>query len=200
MSPPRSTPRLHLTVGVLSGVVALVAVSERGHAGGIVGELLSLAGLALIACSALGRAWSSVFIAGFKDRTLVRDGPYSALRHPLYACSLLGMLGAGLATGSLAITAALLLVFGVVYAGALRTEDRFLSERHGEAHARFRRELRALLPRWSRYRVPEALEVRPRVLWKAFVDAGSLLGLYLLIRGAHAAQQAGLTPTWLTLP
>jgi len=47
---------------------------------------------------------------------------------------------------------------------------------------------------------PETLEIRPRVLWKAFLDAGSLLGLYALLRAADALQRAGVTPTWLTLP
>jgi hypothetical protein len=58
----------------------------------------------------------------------------------------------------------------------------------------------AFLPDWSAYRVPETLEVRPRVFWKAFLDAGSLLGLYALVRLADQLQRAGITPTWFTLP
>ncbi len=56
------------------------------------------------------------------------------------------------------------------------------------------------MPRPGRYSVPESLEVRPRVLWKAFLDAGSLLGLWALLMLADALQLAGRTPTWLTLP
>jgi len=200
MASSRSTPRLRLTALLLTGLLALVAVSERTWASGLAGEALQLTGLACMACAALGRIWASVFIAGFKDTHLVRQGPYSVLRHPLYAFSILAMLGAGLATRSVAITLALLGVFGAIYVTAASAEDAYLRTRHGAEFEEFHRALRAFLPRWSAYRVPEALEIRPRVLWKAFLDAGSLLGFYALLRFADGLQQAGTTPTWLSLP
>jgi protein-S-isoprenylcysteine O-methyltransferase Ste14 len=199
MTSSRSTPRLRLTTGLLALLLALVAISERRFAAGLVGEALQLAGLACVACAALGRIWTSVFIAGFKDQVLVRSGPYAVVRHPLYALSMLAMLGLGLATGSIAITLALLVVFGAIYAAAARDEDRYLRELHGVAHEHFEREVRAVLPRWSAYAVADSLEIRPRVLWKSFLDAGSLLGFYGLLRVADALQQQGVTPTWLTL-
>lgn len=130
MSSPRSTPGLRLTAVLMTAVVGLVAVSNRGLATGLAGELVQLTGLACIACAALGRIWTSVFIAGHKDTTLVRAGPYSALRHPLYALSMLAMLGVGLATRSLAITVVLLAAFRLVYSGAARAEDAFLAHAH----------------------------------------------------------------------
>jgi protein-S-isoprenylcysteine O-methyltransferase Ste14 len=200
MASSRSTTRLRLTVGTLAILVVLVAVSERRYAAGLAGVASQLAGLACIGCAALGRIWTSVFIAGFKDQVLVRSGPYAILRHPLYALSVLAMLGAGLTTGSIAITSGLLLVFGSIYAAAARAESRHLVELHGAAHEHFAREVHSFLPGWSNYDVPESLEIRPRVLWKAFLDAGSLLGLYVVLRVADTLQQHGATPTWLTLP
>lgn len=200
MTVSRSTPRLRLTALLLAGLLLLVATSERMAATGLAGQLLQLGGLACMACAALGRIWSSVFIAGFKDAQLVSAGPYAVLRHPLYALSLLAMLGAGLTTRSLAITVTLLAAFAVIYAKAARGEDRFLQGAHGDAYDRYAREVRAFLPRWSAYTVPAALEVRPRVLWKAFLDAGTLLGLWCLLMVADAMQRAAITPTWLTLP
>lgn len=199
MTSSRSTPRLRITAGLLALLLALVAISDRRFAVGLVGDALQFAGLACVACAALGRIWTSVFIAGFKDQVLVRSGPYAVVRHPLYALSLLAMLGLGLTTGSMTIALAMLVVFGTIYSAAARNEDRHLRELHGAAHVRFEREVRALLPRWSAYVVPESLEVRPRVLWKSFLDAGSLLGFYGLLRIADALQQHGVTPTWLTL-
>ena len=200
MTVSRSTPRLRLTALLLVGLLLLVATSERTAATGLAGQLLQLGGLACMACAALGRIWSSVFIAGFKDAQLVRAGPYAMLRHPLYALSLLAMLGAGLTTLSLAITVTLLAAFAVIYTRAASSEDRFLRGAHGDAYDRYAREVRAFLPRWSAYTVPAALEVRPRVLWKAFLDAGTLLGLWCLLMVADAMQRAAITPTWLTLP
>ena len=39
-----------------------------------------------------------------------------------------------------------------------------------------------------------------RVLWKAFLDAGTLLGLWGLLVLADALQRAAVTPTWVALP
>jgi hypothetical protein len=38
------------------------------------------------------------------------------------------------------------------------------------------------------------------VFWKAFLDAGSLLGLYVLACVADLMQRSGVTPTLLSLP
>lgn len=200
MTVSRSTPRLRLTALLLLGVLVLVATTERTAATGIAGLLVQLVGLACIACAALGRVWASVFIAGYKDTQLVRGGPYAVLRHPLYALSLLAMLGAGLTTRSVTLTVALLAVFAAIYARAAREEDRFLRSAHGDAFDRYAREVNAFLPRRAAYTVPEAIEVRPRVLWKAFLDAGTLLGYWALLILADALQRAALTPTWMALP
>ena len=200
MTTSRSTPRLRLTALLLLGVLALVSTTERTLATGLAGLLLQLGGLACIACAALGRVWASVFIAGYKDTQLVRGGPYAMLRHPLYALSSIAMLGAGLTTRSATLTAALLVVFAAIYARAAREEDRFLRSAYGEAFDRYAREVNTFRPRWSAYTVPEAIEVRPRVLWKAFLDAGTLFGYWALLILADALQRADLTPTWTTLP
>jgi protein-S-isoprenylcysteine O-methyltransferase Ste14 len=200
MPASQSTPRLRLTAWLLVAALALVAVSERSLCGGLAGELMQLAGLALIACAALGRIWTSTFIAGFKDTSLVQQGPYSALRHPLYALSLLAMLGVGLATRSIAITVMLVIAFVAIYLRSARREDAFLAQAHGKAHEEYGHRLRAFWPDFREYRVPESIEVRPRVFWKAFLDAGSLLGLYVLIRLADLMQVGGISPTWLSLP
>jgi protein-S-isoprenylcysteine O-methyltransferase Ste14 len=196
----RSTRRLRFTIVVLAAVLVLVAVSRRPHATTLTGEVLKLAALACIVVATLGRLWTSLFIAGFKDDTLVRSGPYSALRHPLYALSWIAMFGIGLGTRSIAITLALAATFAVVYWKAARGEDSSLLAAHGAAFERYRATTPAVVPRASDYAVPESLEVRPRVLWKAFLDAGSVLGFYALLQLADAMQRAGVTPTWLTLP
>jgi protein-S-isoprenylcysteine O-methyltransferase Ste14 len=200
MPASQSTPRLRLTAWLLVAALALVAVSERRLCSGLAGELVQLAGLTLIACAALGRIWTSAFIAGFKNTSLVQQGPYSALRHPLYALSLLAMLGGGLATRSIALTSTLMTAFVAIYLRSARREDAFLAQAHGRAHAEYCQRVPAFLPAFREYRVPESIEVRPRVFWKAFLDAGSLLSLYVLIRIADLMQVGGITPTWLSLP
>ena len=200
MAVSRSTPRLRLTAALLIALLVVVAVSRRPGLDGFAGAVLAFAGFACVACAALGRIWTSVFIAGYKDERLVTHGPYAALRHPLYALSLLATLGLGLTTRSASITLALLALLGLMYAASIRAEDAFLRAAHPAQFERYAAAVHALLPRWSRYAVPEAVEVRPRVLWKAFLDAGSLLGFWALLVIADALQRNGLTPAWLTLP
>jgi protein-S-isoprenylcysteine O-methyltransferase Ste14 len=200
MGTSRITRRLRLTIVVLAVVVTLVAVSERPSTATLAGETLELAGFACIVVATLGRLWTSIFIAGFKDDTLVRSGPYSVLRHPLYVLSWIAMLGIGLVTRSLVITFALAAIFAFVYWTAARGEDAALLEAHGEAFERYRATTPACVPRVSAYDVPESLDVRPRILWKAFLDAGSVLGYYALLQLSDALQRAGLTPMWITLP
>lgn len=200
MSTSRSTPRLRLTVLLIAATLGLVAVSERSLLDGTAGEIVQLGGLACITVAALGRVWTSLFIAGFKDESLVREGPYSALRHPLYAFSMLGMLGVGLATRSVTLSVALPAVFAVVYVRSARREDEILASRHGDAYAEYRRVVPSFWPCRDSYRVPESIQVRPRVFWKAFLDGGTLIGLYVLLRLADLAQLGSFTPTWLSLP
>ena len=200
MPASQSTPRLRLTAWLLIAALTLVAVSERSLCVALAGELMQLAGLVCIACAALGRVWTSLFIAGHKDTSLVREGPYAALRHPLYALSLLAMLGVGLATRSIAITVILVTAFVAIYLRSARREDALLAQAHGKTHAEYGQRLRAFWPDFRAYHVPESIEVRPRVFWKAFLDAASLLGVYTLIRVADLMQMGGITPTWLSLP
>lgn len=200
MTSSRSTPRLRFTALILVAVVVLVAVSERPLLTGLPGEIVQLLGLVLMTCAALGRIWCSTFIAGFKDTVLVESGPYSALRHPLYSLSMIGMLGTGLATRSIALTVSIVAVLAVTHALAARSEERLLRSLHGAAYDRYAACTPAFVPRLARYSVPESLEVRPRVFWKAFLDAGTLLGVYVLIRAADALQATGITPTLLWLP
>jgi protein-S-isoprenylcysteine O-methyltransferase Ste14 len=70
-------------------------------------------GLALIVVCILGRTWCALYLGGKKKRQLVRHGPYSIVRNPLYLFSAIGAAGVGLCAGSLVIGA----IFGAVCVG-----------------------------------------------------------------------------------
>jgi protein-S-isoprenylcysteine O-methyltransferase Ste14 len=200
MTTSRSTPRLRLTAMVLAGLLLLVATTERRWAQGLAGQLLQLGGFACVACAALGRVWTSVFIAGFKDQRVVRSGPYSQLRHPLYALSLIAMLGVGLTSRSLAIAIALPVLSAALYLRAARAEDLHLAAVHSRVFEEYRRAVPSFLPRARGEPLPDSLEIRPRIFGKAFLDAGSLLGYWGLLQVADLLQQSGITPTLLSIP
>jgi protein-S-isoprenylcysteine O-methyltransferase Ste14 len=202
MNTSRSTPRVRAMALALLTCTVLVALAARPWlgSGGFASAACGLAGLMLVAVAALGRLWTSLFIAGFKDDTLVQSGPYAACRHPLYLLSLVAMLGLGLTTRSVTLLVALLAVAALLHLSALRSEDAALVGRHGEVARRYQSTVPALWPDWSRYAVPEVATIRPRVVWKAVLDAGTLLLAYTLLQFAHTLQVAGVTPALLQLP
>jgi protein-S-isoprenylcysteine O-methyltransferase Ste14 len=200
MSDSRSTPRVRLMAMAVVCCIVLVPVTERPTLSGLASVLAGFIGFVLVAFAALGRFWTSLFIAGRKDATLVQVGPYAACRHPLYLLSLVGMVGLGLATRSVVLLLALVGVAALLHVSAIRAEDALLESMHGEAARRYREQVPALIPDDSRYSVPDLLEIRPRVVWKAVLDAASLLLALALVQAAHALQQAGVIAPWWRLP
>ena len=82
----------------------------------------------------------------YHDHQLVRSGPYSLVRHPIYA----GLLAVTLATGLLqAPWPWVLVALAVFVAGTeirVRTEDRLLASRFGAEFAEYKKTVPAYLP------------------------------------------------------
>jgi protein-S-isoprenylcysteine O-methyltransferase Ste14 len=195
-----STPRLRLTL--LWYLVLLVATAFTGPwtLPNVARVLLDSIALLLVAFAVLGRIWCSLFIAGRKDAELVTSGPYALCRHPLYLLSLAGGLGLGIATHSLLLAGGTLLVLYALFEGAMRSEDAYLAARHGEAFTEYAARTPRLWPGSGPQRVPAAMEARPQVLWKAFVDGGAFMLLFALLLAARSLREAGAWPTLLQLP
>lgn len=101
-------------------------------------------GFAILARIHLGKNWSgqpSIRV----DHRIIRTGPYSIVRHPIYTGLLTGIAGTAIATGS--VTAAcLLVIILIVFVLKIRIEERFLLEEFGEEYARYKREVKGLVP------------------------------------------------------
>jgi protein-S-isoprenylcysteine O-methyltransferase Ste14 len=196
-----STPRLRATFYGYLALLALTAVNRPAVAPPIVEALLAVTAMLAVSASALGRIWCSVFIAGRKDAQLVTTGPYAMCRHPLYALSMLAAAGLGMASGSVVLTAVVLLMLAVLFRRAAAAEEQVLAELHGAAFARYVAATPRFWPRGGPHDPwHETVLVRPRVLWKAFLDAGSILLLLALILLAASLQRAGWLPTLVRLP
>ena len=100
-------------------------------AAGIAGFVATLAGMAIASWSriALGRYWSDKVILQ-NEHQLIRRGPYSWMRHPLYSGVLLAVLGTALVLGEIRglVSFTVLLVNYVIKA---KREERILAERFG---------------------------------------------------------------------
>ncbi|MDR3537172.1 MAG: isoprenylcysteine carboxylmethyltransferase family protein [Acetobacteraceae bacterium] len=114
------------------------------------------AGAALVAAGLGFAVWARVHLAGNwsgtvtlkQDHSLTRSGPYGWVRHPIYTGLLLALLGSAIANGSWAGLLGLLAI-ALAFLRKIGIEERFLGAQFGEAYARYRSEVPALLP-WPR--------------------------------------------------
>jgi protein-S-isoprenylcysteine O-methyltransferase Ste14 len=128
----------------------------RSHAVVEVGAALTCIGLAfsIWARQHIGRYWSgSVSIRA--DHQLIRTGPYSRIRHPIYTGILAGLAGTLLADGHYAAILAFLIVLGGLSWKALR-EENLLRGEFGPAFEEHKRLTGFFLPRLSRPVSPAA--------------------------------------------
>ena len=71
---------------------------------------------------------------------------------------------------------------------------------HGDAWREYRDSVPAFWPDWSRKRMPESVAVPPRIYRKAFLDAASFLGLWLLVVLLEGLRAGGAWQALFRLP
>lgn len=121
-------------------------VVPRTQAIVLAGLAATLAGMAFCywARAILGRNWSAN-VTLKQEHQLVRRGPYSFVRHPIYTGLLFALLGTAFVYGHARSFIAVLLA-GFGWWLKLRVEEQFMLQQFGEQYARYRREVRALVP------------------------------------------------------
>jgi protein-S-isoprenylcysteine O-methyltransferase Ste14 len=182
MTESASTPRLRTTFAIYLALIAATAVVGPREIAAGWHYLASVAGYLCVALACLGRIWTSVFIAGHKDEVLVTTGPYARCRHPLYACSILGALGLGLTSQSIVLCVAVVGLISALVLYAASCEEQFLADAFPEEFKAYVAQTPNMWwPRLAKSPMPAALDVRPAVYWKAFLDAASFFALYLLV-------------------
>ncbi len=113
------------------------------------GVLLAALGFALLQWShmALGRNWSDQPRIT-ESQTLVTNGPYRWIRHPIYTAFLL-ILGSSLLISANGFIGGLWIVLTALdVRGRIRFEEASLREKFGEAYESYRRRTGALLPKF----------------------------------------------------
>ena len=186
-----ATYRIWISRIVSLGFIALIVLTGSSHAGSVSGSLLAFIGLILVGLAVVGRLWCSLYIAGYKNQQLIRLGPYSMTRNPLYFFSFLGFTGIGLATQTLVLglgTAAFFLVF---YPYVIRHEESFLQKEFGDQFTEYCNTTPRFWPKFSLLSEPDVYQVNPKTFRRELGDVmGFILifGLVQLINTVHQLQ------------
>ena len=112
----------------------------------LAGLVITVAGLAFAVWARihLGTNWSGMPTIR-EQHTLTRTGPYRFVRHPIYSGIILGLFGTAVGIGYAVVFCCVLLVF-VLFVIKFRMEEQFLEEEFGEEYARYRKDVKALIP------------------------------------------------------
>lgn len=190
---------------VLAGLIALIVLAvlfirSSWDQGGPAHEGIEDAGLVLIFVCVLGRAWSTLYIGGRKKESLVREGPYSISRNPLYLFSFIGVAGIGAGAGSVTLALFLLILTYIVFRWVVMHEEGFLMKAHGEAYARYVREVPRFLPDLRRWHDVDRIDVTPRLVVRTTLEASLFFLAYPAFETIEWLQQLGILATPISLP
>lgn len=146
-----------------------------------------------------GQLWCAQYIAGYKNGVLVREGPYSICRNPLYFFSFIGAVGVGLCTESLMLTLLLIAAFAVMYPLTIRNEEATLSRIFGSEYEQYVAEVPRFFPNLKLYHEPKEYMVKPKVFRHAAGDVLWFVGVVGILECLEGLQTAGLIPLLLQI-
>ena len=146
--------------------------------------LFSYIGFSLVVLGGFGRIWASLYLEGFKTRKLIKEGPYSMVRNPLYFFSLMLFLGMCFAIKSIAVSFALLVVFVLFHIPTILNEEKVLLNTHDESYKAYYESTPRLLPNIFKYKKTEStdmIQVRIKSIIKRLWEVIGYLFLFTLI-------------------
>jgi protein-S-isoprenylcysteine O-methyltransferase Ste14 len=199
LAKPRTTRKRLIASKLLVAAVlpfALCAQPVQGE-GTLAALALQGAAFVLLLTAAMGRLWASAYISGRKARLLVRDGPYSIIRNPLYFCTLLAHVGAGLAFGSMTVAGIMAAAFFIGHWGTVLEEERWLRSTFGEEFAAYAAVTPRFLPKPRLFREPSRLELDAARFTRALGESSLILLVFPLGLVVAWCHTQGLLPVLL---
>jgi protein-S-isoprenylcysteine O-methyltransferase Ste14 len=182
-------------------LVGVLLISDHSFGQESVYDLLfELSGIFLISLCVFGRLWSSVYISGYKKQTLITEGPYSIVRHPLYLFSLIGTIGVGLLTKNVLILGVLFLLFVAYYPFVILAEEGKLLKAHGEEYVRYMKRVPRFIPKLSLLDEPPSFNVKTIAYRKTFFDTIWFIWLYIPLEVIERLHNMGILPVFFRVP
>lgn len=182
-------------------LLAAILVSESSWgADNALNALFRWAGYFALMTCVLGRAWCSAYIGGRKNYEILTIGPYSVVRNPLYIFSFVGVVGIGLATGTVAMLAVLSLLFAAYYQVVVKREEAYLAAAFGEKFAAYAARVPRWIPNFELWEEPAEISVKPRFVAFTLRDSSVFLLAFPLLALVHYAHASGALPVLWHLP
>jgi protein-S-isoprenylcysteine O-methyltransferase Ste14 len=157
-------------------------------------------GLLLVAVCVIGRIFSTIFLGGHKNETVITYGPFSVCRNPLYLFSLIGVVGVCFLSARLMFILVIPYVMYLIYHALIRREEEFLGQQFGQTYSDYCARTPRFWPKFSLYQVPESMTVYPVYVRRAVRDGLWWFAAYPAISLVHYLQHTGIITTQFLLP
>lgn len=154
--------------------------------------------LLLVAC--LGRVWCIMYIGGHKNNSVVRAGPYSMVRNPLYVFSFIGAVGLVLMTHSIVIAAILLIFYVGIYPFVVTKEESNLHGLFGDAYQQYCDSTPRFIPSFKLYSTEFKVPADVSRMEKSLFDSGCFVLAFIALSGIRMAHESGVIPVLFKLP
>lgn len=105
------------------------------------------------------RFWATLYIGGQKEHRVVRDGPYSVCRHPLYLGTLVMYAAVPVFLHSWTVAVILAVASVFYYVGTIPAEEAQLRAILGAEYATYCERVPRLIPRWSLFQTAAVVPV-----------------------------------------
>jgi len=166
----------------------------------VINYVFDLAGLLFICMGTLGRLWASAYISGNKTNTIITEGPYSIVRHPLYLFSFLGAVGIGLASQNLLVLGLIIILFIFYYPFVMLYEERRLLAQHGLEYKKYMETVPRFLPKFNQLHEPAIFPVHMIKYRKAFLDVFWFIVIYIILQLIEILHMRGVLPILFRFP
>jgi protein-S-isoprenylcysteine O-methyltransferase Ste14 len=159
-------------------------------------SFISNSGIILILIGVLGRVWCTLYIGGRKTHEVVRHGPYSVMRNPLYFFSSIASMGVGAQSGSLIIALLLGVLCVVAFLIVIKREEGFLAHNFGQEYKDYCASVPRFFPTPRLYQDLECLSINPKHLYRTFFDGLVFFSAVPLFGLVYYAQHRGWVPVY----
>jgi len=182
-------------------LLLIVLFSEHSWSENTVADfMLEFIGFILVGICTFGRLWSSMYISGYKDDSLIAVGPYSMVRHPLYFFSFTGAVGLGLASENLIVIIILPILYILYYMPVMLSEEEKLTGIYGEEYINFMKKTPRFFPKFSSFNEPEIYMIKARRFRLSFSDVIWFFIFFMILQFIEKLHIIGLVPVLFTLP